>query len=99
MDFYSREIQIMRQSQIKMALDYLSSVGVSVTVEELDRITDLFVELCLRPKDDELRKRLEPWVEKMNKQKPSNKKEAMKVSEDFINKYIESFLMENQNEI
>ena len=65
MEFYSREIQIMRQSQIKMSLDYLSSVGVSVSVEELDRITDLFVELCLRPKDDELRKRiksLDKWI-------------------------------------
>ena len=56
----------MRQSQIKMSLDYLSSVGVSVSVEELDRITDLFVELCLRPKDDELRKRiksLDKWIQ------------------------------------
>ena len=31
MDFYSREIQIMRQSQSKMALEYVTTVGVSVT--------------------------------------------------------------------
>jgi hypothetical protein len=43
MEFYSREIQIMRQSQSKMALDYVTSVGVTVTVEELIRITELFV--------------------------------------------------------
>ena len=44
MEFYSREIQIMRQSQSKMALEYVSSIGVTVTLQELIRITDLFVE-------------------------------------------------------
>jgi len=58
MEFYSREIQIMRQSQSKMALEYVTSVGVSVTLEELVRITDLFVEICLRPQDDTLNKEL-----------------------------------------
>ena len=65
MDFYSREIQIMRQSQSKMALDYVTSVGVKVSVEELIRITELFVELCLRPSDDDLKKRvkaLDKWL-------------------------------------
>ena len=71
MEFYSREIQIMRQSQSKMALEYVTSVGVSVTLEELIRITDLFVEICLRPQDDDLKKRiksLDKWLEeKKNK--------------------------------
>jgi hypothetical protein len=70
MDFYSREIQIMRQSQSKMALDYVTSVGVKITVEELDRITELFVELCLRPKDDDLKRRikaLDKWIEEKKK--------------------------------
>ena len=65
MEFYSREIQIMRQSQSKMALEYVQSVGVLVTVEELVRITDLFVEICLRPQDDDLKKRikaLDKWI-------------------------------------
>ncbi len=65
MDFYSREIQIMRQSQSKMALEYLNSVGVLVTLEELNRITELFVELCLRPADEDLKKRikaLDKWI-------------------------------------
>jgi len=65
MEFYSREIQIMRQSQSKMALEYVQSVGVSVTLEELVRITDLFVEICLRPKDEDLKKRikaLDKWI-------------------------------------
>jgi hypothetical protein len=33
MDFYGRDIQIMRQSQSKMALEYLNTVGVQVTFE------------------------------------------------------------------
>jgi hypothetical protein len=70
MEFYSREIQIMRQSQSKMALEYVTSVGVSVTVEELVRITDLFVEICLRPQDDNLKQRikaLDKWLEEKKK--------------------------------
>ena len=70
MDFYSREIQIMRQSQSKMALEYVTSVGVSVTLEELVRITDLFVEICLRPQDDNLKQRikaLDKWLEEKKK--------------------------------
>ena len=71
MEFYSREIQIMRQSQSKMALEYVTSVGVNVTVEELIRITELFVEVCLRPQDDNLKQRikaLDKWLEeKKNK--------------------------------
>lgn len=66
MEFYSREIQIMRQSQSKLALDYVQSVGVVVNVEELQRITDVFVESCLRPQDEDLKKRikaLDKWIE------------------------------------
>lgn len=65
MDFYSRDIQIMRQSQSKMALEYVNNSGIEVTVEELQRITDVFVECCLRPIDDDLRKRiksLDKWI-------------------------------------
>ena len=70
MEFYSREIQIMRQSQSKIALEYVTSVGVSVTLEELVRITDLFVEICLRPQDDNLTQRikaLDKWLEEKKK--------------------------------
>ena len=66
MDFYGRDIQIMRQSQSKMALEYLSTVGVQVTFEELQRVTDVFVECCLRPQDSELKervKKLDKWIE------------------------------------
>lgn len=67
MEFYSREIQIMRQSQSKMALEYVNSVRVTVTVEELQRITDVFVECCLRPLDDDLKiriKKMDDWLSK-----------------------------------
>ena len=65
MDFHSKDIQILRQSQSKMALEYLNSVGVKVTFEELQRVTDVFVECCLRPQDDDLKqriKKLDKWI-------------------------------------
>ena len=65
MEFYSKEIQIMRQSQSKLVLEYVSSVGVTITFEELQKMTDLFVECCLRPQDDDLKKRikaLDKWI-------------------------------------
>jgi hypothetical protein len=55
----------MRQSQSKMALEYVSSIGVTVTLQELIRITDLFVEICLRPQDEDLKRRikaLDKWI-------------------------------------
>jgi hypothetical protein len=71
MDFYSKDIQIMRQSQSKMALEYLNTVGVKVTFEELQRITDVFVECCLRPQDNDLKeriKKLDKWIEEKKSQ-------------------------------
>jgi len=65
MDFNSRDVQILRQSQSKLALEYLSQQGVLVTVEELQRVTDVFVECCLRPIDNDLRdrlKKLDKWI-------------------------------------
>lgn len=65
MQFHSKDIQILRQSQIKLVLEYFNSVGLTVTVEELQRVTDVFVECCLRPTDDDLKNRiksLDKWV-------------------------------------
>lgn len=70
MEFYSRDIQIMRQSQSKMALEYVSQSGITITVEELQRITDIFVECCLRPLDNDLKeriKKLDKWIEDKKK--------------------------------
>lgn len=66
MDFYSKDIQILRQSQSKMALEYVTSIGVILSVEELQRVTDVFVECCLRPQDKDLKERiknLDKWLE------------------------------------
>lgn len=66
MEFYSRDIQILRQSQSKLVLDYIHSIDVKLTVEELQRVTDVFVECCLRPQDDDLKKRikqLDKWLD------------------------------------
>ncbi len=65
MEFYNRDIQILRQSQSKLALDYVNHIGVKVTFAELQRITDVFIECCLRPQDDELKeriKKLDTWL-------------------------------------
>ena len=65
--FYSREINILRQSQQKMAFDVARSKGVNLSVEELQRVTDVFVECCLRPMDKDLKERvkeLDKWLDK-----------------------------------
>ena len=82
MEFYSREIQIMRQSQSKMALEYVSSIGVTVTLQELIRITDLFVEICLRPQDDDLKRRikaLDKWILEKKENGQSRKPTSSKI--------------------
>lgn len=65
-NFYGKEIQILRQSQQKMAYYYLKDLGIKVTMTELQRTTDLFVECCLRPhKDQDLKERIgkfEKWI-------------------------------------
>ena len=65
MEFFNRDIQILRQSQSKLALEYVNGLGIQVGVEELQRITDVFVECCLHPMDDDLKKRiksLDKWI-------------------------------------
>ena len=71
MEFYSKEINILRQSQQKMAFDLAKSKGVNLTVMELQRMTDVFVELCLRPMDKDLKERvnkLDKWLEDKSKE-------------------------------
>jgi hypothetical protein len=71
MDFHSRDIQILRQSQSKMALEYLNSVGVKVSFKELQQVTDVFVECCLRPQDNDLKeriKKLDNWIVEKKKE-------------------------------
>lgn len=66
MEFYSRDVQILRQSQSKLALEYVTSIGVFLTVEELQWVTDVFVECCLRPQDKELKeriKKMDKWLQ------------------------------------
>lgn len=65
MEFYSRDIQILRQSQSKLALEFVNQSGITINAEELQRITDIFVECCLRPIDNDLRdklKKLDKWI-------------------------------------
>ena len=63
MQFYSKEIQIMRQSQQKIALDFLQSHGIKVNMTQLQQVTDLFVECCLVQQHSELKERLKKFDE------------------------------------
>ena len=65
MEFYSKDIQILRQSQSKLVLEYFNSLDLILSVEELQRVTDVFVECCLRPQDKDLKDRiksLDVWI-------------------------------------
>jgi len=65
MEFHSRDVQILRQSQSKMVLEYVSAIGVKLTVSELQMVTDVFVECCLRKIDKDLKeriKKLDDWL-------------------------------------
>lgn len=69
-EFYSTDIKILQQSQSKMALEYLNLMGVKPTVEELWRVTEVFVQCCLHKQDDDLKKRikaLDEWILKKQK--------------------------------
>lgn len=72
MEFYDRELRILRQSQTKIALDFLIEHGITPTMKELYRVTDVFVETCLRPSDDDLKariKELDKWIVEKKKEK------------------------------
>lgn len=65
MEFYNRDIQILRQSQSKLVLEFTIQHNIVLTLEELQRVTDVFVECCLRPIDSDLRdriKKLDKWI-------------------------------------
>ena len=64
-EFYSVQTQILRQSQSKFAFEYLQSQGITVTLMELHRVTDVFIEMCMRPLDNDLKERiksLDNWI-------------------------------------
>jgi hypothetical protein len=72
MEFYSKDINIMRQSQQKMAFDFCVKRGYTPTFMELQRVTDVFVEVCLRPRDKDLElriKNLDKWLDQQIQKK------------------------------
>lgn len=77
MEFHNKDIQILRQSQSKLALDYVTTIGVVCTVEELQRITDVFVECCLRPSDKDLKERVKKLDKWLSDKKTEQKKEQL----------------------
>ena len=69
-EFYSKDIQILRQSQQKMAFDLAQSKGIILTMKELQRMTDVFVECCIKPQNQELKdkiKEMDFWLENKTK--------------------------------
>ena len=71
-EFYSREVSIMQQSQSKLALEFLNGHGITPTSEQLWRVTEVFVQCCLHKQNDVLKKRLkdlDKWVEDIKKKK------------------------------
>jgi hypothetical protein len=71
-EFYSREVSIMQQSQSKLALEFLTGHGITPTSEELWRVTEVFVQCCLHKQNDVLKKRLnglDKWIEKRKNNK------------------------------
>jgi len=55
---YNKDIQILRQSQIKLALEYCNSIGVQLSIAELQRMTEVLVECCLFAMDKDLKERV-----------------------------------------
>ena len=72
-EFYSTDIKILQQSQSKMALEYLNLMGVKPTVEELWRVTEVFVQCCLHKQDEDLKKRIKGLDEWIVKKQSKNK--------------------------
>jgi hypothetical protein len=68
-NFHSRDVQILHQSQSKMALEYATSIGVKLTVEELLGVADVFMECCLRKRDKDLNERIKKMDEWFSKKK------------------------------
>ena len=63
---YSNDVKIMRQSQSKLALDYLRDNGISCSIMELNRVVDIFVECCSREVKGDLKERvvrLDKWIQ------------------------------------
>lgn len=66
MEFYNKDVQILRQSQIKIVLELLTLHNIKPSVMELQRMTDIFVECGLRSMDKDLKdkvKKLDEWIE------------------------------------
>lgn len=62
---YSKDVSIVRQSSIKIALKFCQTHGIAPSFKQLRRLTDLFCEEALMAPDDEFNKtvdKLDLWV-------------------------------------
>lgn len=64
-EIYQKDVQIVRQSQIKLVYDFLMAKGINPTVAELQKVTDIFTVHCIKSPDDEMKERvknLDNWI-------------------------------------
>jgi len=64
---YSKDVSIVRQSGIKISLEFCKVHGIKPTLKELLRLTDVFAEDCLMAPDKEFKetvKKIDEWVVK-----------------------------------
>lgn len=64
---WSKEVSIVRQSAVKISLEFCKVHGIAPTLKELLRLTDLLAEDALMAPNDEFKKNVEKvdlWVAK-----------------------------------
>lgn len=65
-EIFQKDVQIIRQSQIKLVYDFLMAKGINPSVELLQKVTDIFTAHCLKGPDEEMVekvKKLDNWIE------------------------------------
>lgn len=66
----SKDVSIVRQSGVKIALEFCKVHGIEPSLKELFRLTDIFAQDALVLHDDEFKndiKNVDKWVEKRKK--------------------------------
>lgn len=67
---WSKDISIVRQSAIKISLEFCKAHGVAPSLKELLRLTDIFAEDALMSPDEEFKQsvvKIDKWIEEKKK--------------------------------
>lgn len=74
---WSKEISIVRQSGVKIALEFCKVHNIQPTLKELFRLTDIFAEDCLLTPDEDFKKSVEKvdtWIAQKKLTTPNQEK-------------------------